>query len=324
MEGSANRPQDSTPTTGPIDLRVGCSNEDGCVKHRHLRHYKTETTTGRWEVKEWYEKNKDKMILHPATRSGVMGLLMGGKVMGMTMNGCPICWDSAKYCRCTPADKARHAERLRETQLTGIKILDPDGWRSPNEKSMDEPIDRDEWERRVAVSTISSTTVKTGGVMTEHSRIWKERIPSIGVTEKQTNPKDMIGSDKLPIHLWPTTATMMGCLAFLNGALKYGRANFRSVGVRASIYYDAARRHLDAWFEGEEIDPDDGVPHLSAALACIAIIVDAQAADKLTDDRHFPGGYRKLRDELEPLVKQLKAHHADRTPKHYTIGDKED
>ncbi len=139
------------------------------------------------------------------------------------------------------------------------------------------------------------------------------------VTEKETNPKDMIGSDKLPIHLWPTTATMMGCLGFLNGALKYGRANFRAVGVRASIYYDAARRHIDAWFEGEDIDPDDKVPHLAAALACLAIIVDAQAAGKLTDDRNFPGGYRKLRDELEPLVKQLKQHHEGRDPEHFNI-----
>lgn len=135
------------------------------------------------------------------------------------------------------------------------------------------------------------------------------------------NPKDAIGNAKLPLHLWPNTATAMGCIAMLNGMLKYGRANFRAVGIRASIYYDAAKRHLDAWFEGEECDPDDGVPHLAAALACVAIIVDARAVGKLNDDRMIEGGYRKLVEELTPHVARLKEMHKKRNPRHYTIKD---
>lgn len=138
---------------------------------------------------------------------------------------------------------------------------------------------------------------------------------------KPTNPKDAIGSSKLPLHLWPATATAMGSIGLLNGALKYGRSNWRAAGVKASIYVDAAQRHLAAWFEGEEVDPDDGAPHLAAALACIAIIVDAKAAGKLNDDRQFPGGYRQLVDELTPHVERLKAHHAAQDPKHWTIAD---
>jgi hypothetical protein len=137
-----------------------------------------------------------------------------------------------------------------------------------------------------------------------------------------TNPKDIVGSDKLPLHLWPETATALGCLALLDGALKYGRANFRAVGVRSSIYADAAKRHINFWFEGEDADPDSGLCHLAHALACLAIIVDARAADKLNDDRQIAGGYRKLVNELTPHVKRLKELHKDRTPpKHYTIAD---
>lgn len=136
-----------------------------------------------------------------------------------------------------------------------------------------------------------------------------------------SNPKDAIGSDKLPLHLWPNTATALGCIGMLNGMLKYGRSNFRVAGVRASIYIDAAKRHLNAWFEGEECDKDDGVPHLAAALSCIAIIVDARAAGKLNDDRMVSGGYAKLVAELTPHVKRLKDLHKDRAPKHYTIND---
>lgn len=140
-------------------------------------------------------------------------------------------------------------------------------------------------------------------------------------TTKPTNPKDAIGSNKLPVHLWPETATLLGSLAFLDGALKYGRSNFRAIGVRSSIYYDAARRHLAAWFEGEDVDPDSDVPHLGHALACIAILVDAEAAGKLNDDRMHPGGYRKLVDQLTPHVERLKAAHADKAPHHYTLAD---
>ncbi|WP_050590127.1 dATP/dGTP diphosphohydrolase domain-containing protein [Pseudomonas sp. URMO17WK12:I12] len=137
---------------------------------------------------------------------------------------------------------------------------------------------------------------------------------------KPTNPKDLIGSGKLPLHLWPVTATALGSLGLLDGMLKYGRSNFRAVGVRASIYYDAASRHLNAWFEGEAVDPDSGLPHLAHALACLAIIVDAEAAGKLNDDRMHPGGYRALINSLTPHVARLKEVHADKNPQHYTIA----
>lgn len=140
---------------------------------------------------------------------------------------------------------------------------------------------------------------------------------------KSSNPKDIVSAGKIPLHLWPTTATAMGCLGLLDGAGKYGRSNFRAIGVKASVYVDACKRHLDAWFEGEEADPDSGLPHLAHALACLAIIVDAKAADKLNDDRMVAGGYRKLINELTPHVARLKTLHADKSPKHYTIADAE-
>jgi hypothetical protein len=140
------------------------------------------------------------------------------------------------------------------------------------------------------------------------------------MVEFAENPKDIVGSGKLPLHLWPTTATAMGCIAMLNGMLKYGRTNWRESGVRASIYVDACKRHLDAWFEGHECD-EEGVPHLSSALACIAIIIDADAAGKLRDDRNYPGGYREMMERLTPIVSKLRKRHADKSPHDWTIAD---
>lgn len=145
---------------------------------------------------------------------------------------------------------------------------------------------------------------------------------AIGPGESDTaNPKDVIGVNKLPLHLWPETATAHGCLALLDGALKYGRSNFRAVGVRSSIYYDAARRHLNAWFEGEDIAPDSGVHHLGHALACLAILLDCEAAGILHDDRQFRGGYSDTVAKLTPLVAEIKGRHADKAPRHYTAAD---
>lgn len=139
---------------------------------------------------------------------------------------------------------------------------------------------------------------------------------------KPTNPKDAIGSGKVPFHLWPETATMAGAMALLEGASKYGRANWREAGVRASIYYDAARRHLMRWFEGEDFDSDSGLPHLGHALACMAILVDAEKAGKLVDDRNYSGqGAVEMLHELTPDVAKIKAHYIDRNPKHWTIQD---
>lgn len=142
------------------------------------------------------------------------------------------------------------------------------------------------------------------------------------MSEKQTNPKDAIGSDKLPLHLWPESATAFGCIGLLNGMAKYGRANWRHAGVRPSIYVDAAKRHLTDWFEGNDVDPEDGVHNLAGALACIAILVDAMVTDKINDDRNYNGdGWRRARGMMEPHVKRLKELHAARAPKHWTIAD---
>lgn len=155
------------------------------------------------------------------------------------------------------------------------------------------------------------------GIETEISR--PEGDFSLGM--KPTNPKDAVGSDKIPLHLWPTTATALGSMALLDGMLKYGRTNYRAIGVRSSIYYDATIRHMNAWFEGEDLDPDSGLDHLAHALACIAVLVDAKAAGKLNDDRVYPGDYRKFMTELTPHVKRLKDKHAGKNPRHYSIND---
>ena len=100
-----------------------------------------------------------------------------------------------------------------------------------------------------------------------------------------TNPKDLLGMKKISLSKLPAVAAAHGAHAMMNGAAKYGPYNWRAKKVIASIYIDAAKRHLDAWFEGEETAEDSGVHHLGHAIACAAILLDALETGNLIDDR---------------------------------------
>jgi hypothetical protein len=138
------------------------------------------------------------------------------------------------------------------------------------------------------------------------------------------NPKDLVGDNKLPLHLFPPSAIAFGCIGMLEGKLKYGYVNYRGSNVIASIYVAAAKRHLDAWLEGENNSRDTGSPHLGNALATIAIIVDAAVNATLIDDRPFipsPGAYGRMTEFLSKQVIHLKELFKDKKPKHWTQED---
>lgn len=104
------------------------------------------------------------------------------------------------------------------------------------------------------------------------------------MTTKESNPKDVVGCKKPPLSTVSCPVFFEMGLGMQDGT-KYGRHNYREVGVRSSIYYDAAMRHLMAWWEGEDIDPDSGLHHVSKTLSCLAVLRDAQMNDLVDDDR---------------------------------------
>lgn len=139
--------------------------------------------------------------------------------------------------------------------------------------------------------------------------------------KKASNPKDIIGAGKAPLELVPDTLRVAASMAFLEGALKYGRFNWRLAGVRASIYKAALDRHMASWWNGEDIDAQSGLPHLWKAAACIAILIDSKEAGKLTDDRPPALDLTAMIDGLEKDIARLKALHADKSPHQCTIAD---
>ena len=140
-----------------------------------------------------------------------------------------------------------------------------------------------------------------------------EALPHPGSFSKATtpNPKDLIGMKKVSITKLPAAGIIHGAHAMMNGAAKYGPYNWREKKVQASIYIDAAMRHLMDWFEGQEIASDSGVHHLGHALACCAILLDAQENDSLIDDRPICGNPDKADALFERLRKVIEGRAKD-------------
>lgn len=99
------------------------------------------------------------------------------------------------------------------------------------------------------------------------------------------NPKDLIGSSKAGTFAVSRRVYMLLGLSMGEGGTKYGRFNYRVAPVRASVYCDALDRHMAAWIEGQDIDPDSGLPHLVKAMATLAVLLDAQLQGTWEDDR---------------------------------------
>lgn len=138
---------------------------------------------------------------------------------------------------------------------------------------------------------------------------------------ERTNPKDAGSDRKIPLWLLSPVAKAHWALAQFAGLLKYGAWNWRSAGVRTSVYLSAMQRHIDAYTSGEELDPVDGTHHLGNIMACAAILLDARAAGKLNDDRPPVVGVRPTYREIEATMVKLQEQYRDKHPQHFTAKD---
>ncbi len=144
------------------------------------------------------------------------------------------------------------------------------------------------------------------------------------IAPKPSNPKDLIGSTKLPMDLVPGTTKAYLTLGHLEGHLKYGLVNWREAGVKTSIYLGALERHIEKFKNGEWEDPVTTIPHLANALACLSIIVDAYESGKLVDDRPKAAPVAALIDKFAEKVVHLKKLFASSKPIDYFLsGPKE-
>lgn len=104
-------------------------------------------------------------------------------------------------------------------------------------------------------------------------------------TTPPQDPKAAFGATKANLALNPGTAACEQALAQEDGAIKYGPFNWRYNPVEAMTYLAAAKRHIEAFIDGQDRTGDTDVHNLGAVMACCAIVIDAQHCGTLVDNR---------------------------------------
>jgi len=117
----------------------------------------------------------------------------------------------------------------------------------------------------------------------------ENNIISLAKPTNPINPKDAMGIRKPPSSCIPAAVIQHVGIAMLEGARRYGRHNYREAGVMASIYYDAARRHMDEFWEyGLDKDPDSPLHPVVKAIASLVVLYDGILMGNVNDDRPPP------------------------------------
>lgn len=119
--------------------------------------------------------------------------------------------------------------------------------------------------------------------------------------QKAPNPKQAYGDLKVPLGLVPPSAIALIATAMSVGANKYGPFNWRDDPVELMTYIHAMERHLYAFRDREDIDPESGCWHLALLGAGNAIMMDAIVGNTAIDNRPTAGGVGAL---LRQLAKQ--------------------
>ncbi len=92
--------------------------------------------------------------------------------------------------------------------------------------------------------------------------------------------------DKARMDLLPPKALEGIAQVFTYGAEKYHDFNYKSgKGLARNRPYAACLRHLNAWNDGEDRDPESGMSHLYHAGCCIMMLIDLIDSDIGKDTR---------------------------------------
>ena len=92
------------------------------------------------------------------------------------------------------------------------------------------------------------------------------------VRERKNAPANTFDAGKLRFDLIPPEWESALAAVLTKGAEKYADRNWEK-GLSWSRRYASARRHLNAFWRGEDNDPETGLPHLAqAAWNCLALL----------------------------------------------------
>lgn len=89
---------------------------------------------------------------------------------------------------------------------------------------------------------------------------------------------------KVELSLLPKSLLDETARVLMFGAQKYDRNNWKK-GMKYTSIYDSLQRHLTAFLEGEDVDPESGLLHLAHASCNIAFLIEYHTKQTGEDDR---------------------------------------
>ena len=91
-------------------------------------------------------------------------------------------------------------------------------------------------------------------------------------------------SGKTRFDLIPLTSLKSCANVFEFGAKKYAPWNWAK-GMPWSVPYACMLRHLEAWYRGEDIDPESGESHLGHVMCNLVMLIHYEEFYREGDDR---------------------------------------
>lgn len=128
------------------------------------------------------------------------------------------------------------------------------------------------------------TVFGPAGAIPDNVQIPPETVAAI---QKQFGSAIKFDSNKLPLNLLSTEALNQTAAVLAFGAEKYAEHNWRA-GFAWSRPLAAAMRHITAFNDGEDKDPESGLSHLAHAACCIMFLLEFEKTHPHLDDRYKP------------------------------------
>jgi hypothetical protein len=107
------------------------------------------------------------------------------------------------------------------------------------------------------------------------------------VTPKPQGTALKYDSYKAPMSLLSSEALHQTAMVLAFGKDKYAAHNWRG-GFEWSRPLSAALRHILAFQDGEDRDPESGLSHLAHAMCCIMFLLEFEKTHRELDDRWKP------------------------------------
>ena len=102
---------------------------------------------------------------------------------------------------------------------------------------------------------------------------------------------------KPPLGLVPASAIEAIAWAMEYGARKHGRDDWRK-GFPFTERLNSALRHIFSYLEGEDIDPESGVPNLDLAMTQLVFVKEYTVTHPECDDRYATVARQEARDAI--------------------------